>query len=110
MQRFLTLCAPALLLGACAGLDVPVSDGENPAWVEDRLDERGDGRAAPTVVPVTSFSRRDQDAMRDSTEDLLRKREALNAAARATDRPADESDTSDFVETGRDRTTPPEDE
>lgn len=111
MQRFAMLLGSCLVLGSCAGLGLPIDDGTNPAWVEVRLaeqDEQGDGRTAPRVIPVTSFTQSEADAMDRKAAELLQRRAELNADTAATDRPADQSETSDFVREGQDRTAPPE--
>lgn len=109
MHRFVTVLCLPVLVSACAVVDIPDPATDQPAWVEQRI-ESGDRREAPAVIPVTSLEPGEEQALDRSAAALIRARDALNAEAERGERPADQPGTSEFVATGQERTTPPDDQ
>lgn len=107
MHRFVTAVSLSVLASACAVIDMPDPEAGQPAWVEDRI-AAGDRRDAPAVVPVTSLAPGEEEALDRSAQELIRKREALEAEAERVTEAEERSQPSDFIAEGQDRTTPPE--
>lgn len=107
----MTRLIPVLLFcgfaNACAVIDMPVDDGSNPAWVEERLAEGAEERAAPVAIPERRLGASEQAALEAGQVDVMQQREALEAGYAESGRTATSS-AEDFVADAQERTTPPE--
>ena len=107
----MTRLIPVLLFcgfaNACAVIDMPVNDGSNPAWVEERLAEDTEAREAPIVIPDRRIAADEEAALASGRTDVLQQREAMEAGHAASGRTATSS-AEEFVADAQERTTPPE--
>lgn len=97
----------SLVLAGCSTLDMPVIEGSNAEWIEERrLERQGDG-AAPVSVPEDRSSPAVQRYMDRQMTQALEQRDALIAESDQLD---DETgrDTDEFLRDGQSRTTPPQ--
>lgn len=108
MQHVTFALSITLLLGGCAVVDMPVGDVSHPDWVEDRLDNAGDGRQAPSVVPVTSLADGEGEAMDSAARQLLAEKAAMEAAAARQAEANQRGSAEEFVTDGQARTEPPQ--
>ena len=108
MHHVLIAVSITLLVGGCAVVDMPVNSVSHPGWVEERLDNAGDGRQAPRVVPVTSIPASEANAMDAAAQRLLAERAAIEAEARQRDEENRRSPAEDFASEGQARTQPPQ--
>ncbi|WP_323761192.1 hypothetical protein [Maricaulis sp.] len=97
-----------LLLGGCAVVEMPTADVRHPDWVEDRLNNAGDGRQAPPVVPVTSLADGEGEAMDRAARQLLAEKAAMEAAAAHQVEANQRGSAEEFVTDGQARTEPPQ--
>lgn len=107
----MTRLIPVLLFcgfaNACAVIDMPVNDGSNPAWVEERLAEGAQERAAPVAIPERRIAPDEEAALAAGQTDVLQQRAAMEAGQAETGRTATSS-AEEFIADAQERTTPPE--
>ncbi|MAK64690.1 MAG: hypothetical protein CMF75_08140 [Maricaulis sp.] len=108
MHRFVTHVILSGLMTGCASTGLVTSDADRPDWVRERLAD-GDRRDAPAVIPVTSLSRQDAEALDAEARRLIEEREQLDAEAERLIREPGQSSADEFVNEGQERTTPPGD-
>ncbi|OLF78015.1 hypothetical protein AWH62_04975 [Maricaulis sp. W15] len=108
MQHVLIAVSITLLVGGCAVVDRPTENAGNPDWVEDRLDQAGDGRQAPAVVPVTSIPAAQTSAMDAEARRLLAARAAMAAEAERREAENRRGSPEEFTSEGQARTQPPQ--
>jgi len=108
MQHVLITLSITLLVGGCAVLDMPADDAGSPDWVEERLQSAGDGRQAPSAVPVTSLSAGEARAMDEAALILLAEKDAMEAEARRRDEESRRGSATEFLTDGQARTQPPQ--
>lgn len=95
------------IANACAVIDMPVNDGRNPAWVEDRLAADAQTREAPLAVSERRIETAEERALRDGQSEVLESRATMDADLAAMSG-SDESSAEDFITDGQERVTPPE--
>ncbi len=107
----MTRLIPVLLFcgfaNACAVIDMPVNDGSNPAWVEERLAEGAEERVAPVAIPERRLGSEEQAELAAGQVNVLQQREAMEAGHAESGRTATTS-AEDFIADAQERTTPPE--
>ena len=108
MQRVPFALSITLLLGGCAVVEMPTADVRYPDWVDERLDNAGDGRRAPAVVPVTSLPSGEGEAMDRAARRLLEEKAAMEAAAARQAEGDQRGSPEEFVTDGQARTEPPQ--
>lgn len=108
MQHVPIVLSITLLLGGCAVVEMPTAEVRHPDWVEDRLNNAGDGRRAPAVVPVTSLASGEGEAMDSAARRLLAEKAEMEAAAARQTEANQRGSAEDFVSDGQARTEPPQ--
>lgn len=107
----MTRLIPVLLFcgfaNACAVIDMPVNDGSNPAWVEERLAEGAETRVAPVAIPERRLGADEQAELAAGQVTVLQQRDAMEAGRAENGRTATSS-AEEFMADARERTTPPE--
>ncbi|WP_300529931.1 hypothetical protein [Maricaulis sp.] len=97
----------SVVLAGCSTLDMPVIEGSNAEWIEERrLERQGEG-AAPVSVPVYESSPIIRSHMNVRMIEVLEQRDALIAESEELDDEAG-ADTEEFLRNGQARTTPPQ--
>ena len=96
-----------LVLPACVSVEMPRADIDEPQWITDRRRESLASSETPVSVPIERSDTaviQENDArmgeVLDKREQLLRQTESLDGSGRIS--------TEEFIETGRQRTTPPQ--
>lgn len=97
----------SILLAGCSTLDMPVIDGSNAEWIEERRMERQGEGAAPATVPEDRSSPIIRSHLELRMNEVLEQRDALIAESEQLDDDAG-SDTEEFLRDGQARTTPPQ--
>ena len=103
MKRFLLIFASALSVSACAALEAPFNEPDEPRWFDQRAAEAS-GRQAPSVVPMIEQDPADADEARRASQNAENARDRVAASDRAA--PPGRSDTQDYADDARDRANP----
>ena len=93
----------SILLAGCSTLDMPVIDGSNSEWIEERRMERQGEGAAPATVPEDRSSPIIRSHLELRMNEVLEQRDALIAESEQLDDDAG-SDTEEFLRDGQART------
>jgi len=107
MNRFIGILFFCLTCSACASVQMPQASVEEPDWITERRAEH----LASSETPVSVNATRSDAGIRHENEaqmnEVLEKREELLEQARALDGD-DRLSTEEFIEAGRERTSPPQ--
>ena len=107
MNRFVGILFFCLACSACASVQMPQASVEEPEWITERRAEYLASSETPVSVNATPSDagvRRENDAQ---MSEVLEKREELLEQTQSMDGD-DRLTTEEFIEAGRQRTTPPQ--